>query len=114
MPRYTASCHCGTVKFAFDAQIDELVICNCSLCTKRRAVMVGVPRDSLQILEGHGALSSYRWNTGQAHHRFCSTCGIYTFHQRRIDPAMYSVNAFCIDGLDVSAIPLRHVDGRSR
>ncbi|WP_455430272.1 GFA family protein [Paraburkholderia rhynchosiae] len=66
MPRHTASCHCGAVKFAFDAQIDELVICNCSLCAKRHAVMANVPRDSVQILEGNGALSSYRWSTGQA------------------------------------------------
>ncbi|MBC8749547.1 MULTISPECIES: GFA family protein [Paraburkholderia] len=114
MRRHTASCHCGAIRFAFDVQIDEVVICKCSLCAKRHAVMVGVPRDSLQILEGHSALSSYRWNTGQACHYFCSTCGIYTFHQRRIDPAMYSVNAFCIDGLDVPAIPLRHVDGSRR
>jgi len=114
MPGYSASCHCGAVRFAFDVRIDELVRCNCSLCTKRNAVMVSVPRDSLRIVAGEEALKSYRWNTGHALHYFCGTCGVYTFHQRRIDPAMCSVNAFCIDGLDVNSIPLREVDGRSR
>lgn len=114
MSHYSASCHCGSVRFVFQAQINELVRCNCSLCTKRNALMVSVPRDSLQVIAGEDALRSYRWNTGKAQHYFCATCGIYTFHQRRIDPGMCSVNAFCIDDFDVSSIPVREVDGRSR
>lgn len=114
MQHYEASCHCGTVRFAFDAQVDELVKCNCSLCTRRHALMLTARRDTLKVLSGAEALTLYQWNTGTARHFFCSRCGVYVFHQRRIDPDACSVNAMCVDGLDVAALPVRNVDGRSR
>ncbi|SMG49765.1 GFA family protein [Paraburkholderia susongensis] len=114
MQRYLASCHCGNVKFAFCTQVDELVMCNCSLCTRRNAMMLTVRRDALQILSGEDSLTLYQWNTHAARHYFCTRCGVYTFHQRRIDPEVYGVNAFCVEGLDVAALPVRKMDGRSR
>jgi len=102
------------VKFSYEAQIDELVMCNCSLCTKRNAVMVTVPSDDLHVVAGQDTLALYRWNTGNARHYFCSTCGIYAFHQRRINPDLYSVNVFCNDDFDIRNIPVRQVDGKSR
>lgn len=111
---YTGACHCKAVTFAFDAELEELIRCNCSLCSKRNALMATVPRSAFQVTNGHDALLLYRWNSGVAQHYFCGTCGIYLYHQRRSDPALLSVNAYCIDGLDAAALPVRQVDGRSR
>ncbi len=114
MQEYLGACHCGTVTFSFEADINELVRCDCSLCTKRNAVMATVERGRLRVLSGEEALSLYQWNTGMAKHYFCSRCGIYTFHQRRTDERYFSVNAFCVDGIDATKIPVRQVDGKSR
>lgn len=114
MNEYLASCHCGSIKFSLQADIDELVVCDCSLCAKRTAVMVTVQRDMLKVMSGEDALSLYQWNTGKARHYFCSTCGIYAFHQRRTNENVFSVNVSCIQGIDPTKIPVRHVDGKSR
>lgn len=110
---YTGTCHCGAVAFAFDAELDELVRCDCSLCGKRNALMATVPRDNFRLTRGDQALYLYRWNSGVALHYFCGTCGIYVYHQRRSNPQLLSVNACCIDGFDPASLPLRRVDGKS-
>jgi len=112
--KYAGTCHCGAVTFAFETEIDELIRCDCSLCSKRNALMVTVPRERFQITHGQEALLLYRWNTGVAQHYFCGTCGIYVYHQRRSNPALLSVNACCVDGLDSQALTIRQVDGQSR
>lgn len=112
--KYSGACHCGSVTFDFDADIEELVRCNCSLCAKRNALMASVPREHFKISRGQAALKLYRWNSGAAQHYFCGTCGIYVYHQRRSNPALLSVNACCIAGLDSEALPTRRVDGKSR
>jgi hypothetical protein len=111
---YAGTCHCGAVAFSFNADITELISCDCSLCRKRNALMATVPREQLDITRGRDSLVLYRWNSCVALHYFCGVCGIYVYHQRRSNPAQLSVNACCIDGLDCASLPLRHVDGRSR
>jgi hypothetical protein len=67
----------------------------------------------LKILEGEDKLALYRWNTHIARHYFCSVCGIYTFHRKRAAPDHYGVNVYCLDGVDVAQVPVRHVDGKT-
>ncbi len=112
--KYVGACHCGAVAFAFQTNIDELIRCDCSLCSKRNALMVTVPREHFRITGGQDALHLYRWNSGVAQHYFCGNCGIYVYNQRRSNPALLSVNACCIEGLDCEALPMRQVDGKSR
>jgi hypothetical protein len=112
MGRYLGSCHCGAVKFRVDAEIDELTTCDCSLCIKKNALMAKVHESALTILEGEDRLSLYQWNTRRAQHRFCSVCGIYTFHRKRSAPDHYGVNVFCLDGFDAKGIPVRATEGQ--
>jgi len=54
-------------------------------------------------------LTSYRFNTGEAKHFFCSRCGIYTHHQRRSNPKQYGINVACLDGVspfDFTEVPV--------
>ena len=63
----------------------------------------------LRILAGEDRLALYRFNTGVAEHRFCSTCGIYTHHRRRSNPDEYGVNVACLEGLspfDFETVPV--------
>ena len=52
MPAYSGSCHCGSVGFRIDADIDELTTCDCSLCTRKNAVMAKVPERAFVITAG--------------------------------------------------------------
>jgi hypothetical protein len=109
---YFGSCHCGTVKFRVEADAEDLTACDCSLCVKKNAVMLKVHESALTVLQGEGSLALYQWNTGLAQHRFCSVCGIYTFHRKRSAPDHYGVNVFCLDGFDTASVPIRQVEGK--
>ena len=54
----------------------------------------------LVITRGEDKLSLYQWNTKTARHYFCSNCGIYTHHQRRVAPDEFGFNLACIEGVD--------------
>lgn len=96
------SCHCGAVQFRARLPRDlKGIRCNCSICAAKGAVMVGLPRDALEVTAGQDLLSTYSFNTGVAQHHFCSRCGIHCFHQRRADPNQYAINAACIQGVDI-------------
>jgi hypothetical protein len=105
------SCHCGAVQFRVDAIIVELTTCDCSLCVKKNAVMAKVPEQALTIVAGEDMLTLYQWNTRRAKHYFCRRCGIYVFHRKRSAPDHYGINVFCLDGFDVSSIPVRATQG---
>ena len=88
-------------------------MCDCSLCVKKNAVMFKVHESQLKILQGEDVLTLYQWNTRVAKHYFCSRCGIYTFHRKRAAPDHYGVNVYCLEGVDLSAVPVRQVDGKT-
>lgn len=111
MPRYAGACHCGTVRFVVQADLVELTTCDCTLCVKKNALMAKVHESGLAVTEGEDALSLYEWNTGRAKHYFCSRCGIYTFHRKRAAPDHFGVNIFCLEGVDVAALPVRATEG---
>jgi len=108
---FEGSCHCGAVRFAVDAPIAELTICDCSLCARRGARMAAVPEAALTILAGADSIQRYRWNSGVAEHCFCRTCGIYVFHRKRMAPDQFGINIGCLEGVDADALPLRATSG---
>ena len=111
MSTYSGSCHCGTVQFEVEGEPDEFTTCDCTLCTKKNALMYRVHEDQLRVVEGEDALTLYQWNTHTAKHYFCRICGIYTFHRKRSAPDHYGVNVFCVEGLPREGIPVRPTDG---
>ena len=104
-------CHCGAVRFevALSDGLNSARRCTCSYCRMRGAIAVTAGLGGLKILRGEDVLTSYRFNTGAAHHFFCSRCGIYTHHQRRSNANEYGVNAACLDGVspfDFAEVPV--------
>ena len=111
MQLYQGSCHCGVVRFEVECDPVEMTTCDCTLCVKKNALMIRVPETALRITAGEDDLATYQWNTMRAKHHFCRRCGIYTFHRKRIDPASFGVNVFCLEGFDIAALPVRATDG---
>lgn len=99
-------CHCGTVRFRLTVPENTVVRrCNCSICAMKGVVMLDVPVTSLEITQGEEALSLYTFGSGQAKHRFCSKCGIHTFHLLRSEPDHYGINMACVDGISIYELP---------
>ena len=101
-----ATCHCGAVRLSFPVlELESRRRCDCSLCRRRGAVVVSVPRADLTV-EADDTLRLYQFNTLTAEHWFCGVCGIYTHHRRRSNPEQYGVNLGCVEGMDIRAATL--------
>lgn len=96
---FEGSCHCGAVRFTVEADPEQetVVDCNCSICTKKGFLHLIVPPERFRLLSGQDAIREYRFNTGQAVHKFCTTCGIHPFYTPRSHPDMVDVNLRCLD-----------------
>jgi hypothetical protein len=111
---YEGGCHCGRVRFRVRADLALLSECNCSICTKKGILHLGVSPQEFELLSGEDALATYQFNTNTAKHTFCATCGIHAFYVPRSDPDNISVNARCLDGVDPADLkPARFFDGRN-
>jgi hypothetical protein len=100
--KHRATCHCGAVELELslpDGVVDPRR-CDCSMCRRRGAIVASVPLAGLAIIKGHDVLGLYQFNTNTARHHFCMHCGIYTHHQRRSNPTLYSYNVGCLEGIN--------------
>lgn len=95
-----STCHCGAVELnlMMPDGLEKLRRCNCSICSRRGAVVASVKVENLEIIKGKEVLTTYTFNTHTAKHYFCSVCGIYTHHRRRSDPTEYGINLSCVQG----------------
>jgi hypothetical protein len=112
---YTGSCHCGQVAYEADADLNQVISCNCSICRKRGALLAFVPEDQFRLKSGGEALTDYLFNKKVVHHMFCPTCGVGAF-ARGIRPdgaKMVALNVRCLDGVDLDALKVRKFDGAS-
>lgn len=111
--RFHGSCHCGAVRFAFDADpITEGIRCNCSICRRKGAVLSKTWITDVTV-EGRERLSVYHWGDRMMNHWFCPTCGISPFSDPIDRPGTYRVNLGCVDGVDPYALAVTVIDGAS-
>jgi hypothetical protein len=111
--RFEGGCHCGRVRFRVTGDLARTTECNCSMCTKKGILHLIVPPEDFEILEGSEELTTYRFNTGVAEHKFCRHCGICSFYVPRSHPDMIDVNVRCLDDVDVSKLSPAPFDGRN-
>jgi hypothetical protein len=112
MKTLKGSCHCQAVQFEIDSTLPELTTCDCSICRRKNALMVKVPESAMRIISGEEKLTTYTFHTHTAQHYFCSVCGIYPFHRKRVTPDHYGVNVNCLDGFNPEGITIRATDGK--
>lgn len=115
MNTYHGSCHCGQIKFSVNTDIDKIVSCNCSICYKKGVLHHRVSPQQFNLLDGKQFLSIYQFDSKEAKHFFCKTCGIHPFSNPRSAPDMYSINVRCLDDFDLDAekYELIKFDGRN-
>lgn len=114
--RYSGSCHCGEIRFAFSGpEIAEAMRCNCSICKRKGALMTDfvIAPEQMSFGPGDCRTSIYRFDDGTAKHHFCPRCGIFTYVETRLDPGHYRVNLGCVDGIDCGSLTVRVYDGEA-
>lgn len=109
--QYAGSCHCGSVKFKVDLDLDECLVCDCSICTKKGILINRIADEAFELSTPIEALGLYQFNKHIAKHYFCPTCGVHTFARPRSFPDMWAVNVRCLSGVDIGSIEPRQVFG---
>lgn len=111
---HSGACHCGAVKFEFDAPPDMVAWdCNCSICLMKRNVHTMVAKDKFRFLSGEDSLTEYRFNTGVARHMFCKVCGVQAMYSPRSNPDCWAVTIYCIKPGTVRSMTIKTFDGQN-
>jgi hypothetical protein len=108
--RWSGSCHCGDVRFEVLGEMDEVLDCNCTVCTKKGFLHWIVPPARFRLISGEPRV--YSFGTHTAKHTFCGRCGMHPFYTPRSHPDHVDVNVRCLDGVDVRAISVVPFEGR--
>ena len=111
---HTGSCHCGAVRYEVDAPADlDVSECNCSICSRSGYLHLIVPRSRFHLLSGEDHLTTYTFDTHEAKHLFCRTCGIKSFYIPRSHPDGISVNVRCLDAATIKSMQVEFFDGKN-
>jgi hypothetical protein len=109
---YQGSCHCGRVRFEIDADLDYVREGNCSICRRRGALIHRVEQPCFRLLTALDDLALYTFHTHTARDYFCPICGILPFRRPRTAPDKWAINVRCLDGVDLSSIPIQKLNCR--
>lgn len=110
---HKGGCHCGRVRFEVEApEVLAVSECNCSICSKSGYLHLIVPKSRFRLISGQDDLVTYTFDTHEAKHLFCRTCGIKSFYIPRSHPDGYSVNARCLDEGTVTGMDIEPFDGK--
>ena len=109
---YRVSCHCGHLVLEVEAPLDEVVECNCSICTRTGFLHWYVPPESVRYVSERNGASTYWWRSATGGQHFCPNCGIAVIRTSTRFPPPISINARCIEGVELSALKIRQFDGR--
>lgn len=112
---YAGGCHCGSVRFEVTTDLDRVVECNCSHCSRKGFLLSFVDVDRFSLLGGEDQLSDYFFAKKRVRHRFCSRCGIQAFStgQKPDGSRIVAVNVRCLDHIDPARLTVAPFDGRS-
>ena len=114
--KYVGSCHCGKVKYEVEGTIDSAMACNCSMCQRKGSLLWFVPRANFSLVSNDANAGTYTFSKHVIKHRFCHTCGIHPYAEG-VDPqgkAMAAINVRCIENIDLSSVPVKQFNGRSK
>ena len=113
---HSGGCQCGKVRYEVQMDIGEVLACNCSRCGRLGSLLAFAPATQFKLLSGDADLTKFEFNKRTVQHQFCSTCGIQSFAigtNPKSGAQMAAINVRCLDGIDVDALPVKKVDGRS-
>jgi len=114
MRTITGSCHCGAVRYEAEADLGNTMECNCSHCERKGFILTFTPIENFRLLSGSEKIKEYRFYKHVIAHQFCRECGVqpFAYGKRPDGKEMAAINARCVDGIDLSALAPKKVDGR--
>ena len=56
-----------------------------------------MPKSKFNLLQGETHLTTYTFDSAEAKHKFCKTCGIKSFYIPRSNPDGFDVNVRCLN-----------------
>jgi hypothetical protein len=115
MSKYSGACHCGNVRYEVQTDLANVISCNCSICARAGYLLAFVPESQFKLIAGHDAQNDYQFNKKHIHHLFCKTCGVRSFGHGKSPEGgeMYAINVRTLDGVDLDALQVKKVDGKS-
>jgi hypothetical protein len=112
---YTGGCHCWNIAFEVTGELTQVMQCNCSLCSKRGALMWFVPAANFRLLTPIKNYATYTFHTHKIKHRICPACGCAPFEESvdaETGDKMVAINTRCLNDVDLSALAVVEFDGR--
>jgi hypothetical protein len=112
---HVGGCHCGKVRYEVETGLEKVISCNCSHCSKKGFLLTFVPAGRFRLLSGADDLAEYRFNKKAIAHLFCKTCGVQSFGRGSDQNGneVIAVNVRCLDDVDIDALEIAKVDGKS-
>ena len=46
---HKGSCHCKAIEFEIESDLDKIMQCNCSICIRKNAKMIMVPKNNFKF-----------------------------------------------------------------
>jgi hypothetical protein len=116
MPSYKGSCHCGRLSFQVEGEIEQVIECNCSHCSRKGYLLWFQPRQQLTLTSSILDVSTYTFNKHVIKHHFCPVCGCapFGFGTDAKGNEMAAINVRCLEDVEPSTLSIMQVDGRSR
>jgi hypothetical protein len=112
---YKGLCHCGQIKFEVEGDLEQVMECNCSHCSRKGYLLWFLSREQVRLITPEKNLATYTFNKHVIKHHFCPKCGCAPFGFG-VDPSgapKAAVNVRCLEGVEPSALKIIPVDGRS-
>ncbi len=112
---YSGGCQCGKVRYEAQAEIGEVITCNCSRCRMLGSLLSAVAMSDFKLISGGNDTTDYQFNKHTIHHPFCTTCGIqsYAYGKGPGGREMVMINVRCLDDVDVRQLKVKSFDGAS-
>jgi hypothetical protein len=112
--KYQGSCHCRQICFEVEGDLQQVTECNCSICSKRGALMWFVPKVDFHLLTPVENYVTYTFNTHKIKHRICPNCGCTPFEEALDAKGLQTVaiNVRCLDDADLSTLKVAQFNGK--
>lgn len=113
--KYKGSCHCGRIAYEVEGELQQVMECNCSHCSRKGFLLWFVPAAQFTLLTPEADMSTYTFNKHVIQHRFCPVCGCAPFAsgKDREGAETAAINVRCLEGVELSELKRIPVDGRS-
>lgn len=104
------SCLCGSIQFALDGNVTDIIHCHCSLCRKASGSAYAtngfINAQDLKLTDQNNTLTFYQSSEGKRKY-FCKSCGTPIYSSNTLSPERYRLRLGAVDS-DISERPISH------